>query len=1029
MKKYLLTLWLTVAFALCLSAEGIPDMKFRRLDTRDGLSNSQLLCIMRDTRGIVWFGTPYGLNRYDGFRIKTFYSYAKDTTTLRNNYIDELYEAHDGRFWIKQGMNYTIFDPVTERADRHPENWLHQHGIKGSIERLYIDSDKDLWVKTLDHGLWHYAPATGKVKNYPPGYGPQDFMAGAGVSGFAEYGNNLYISTSNGEVLCFDKKADRIVLKENSLFKGHYTRDQDCKLRIDDQGFLWMITINGVYVCHTSRVGQWYHSLNEVLAAWGIRDVPETMSVWDVNYDRKGRLWIGTDHSGLYILDRKQRHFRQFMNNKYDDTSVSGNTLRVIYRDQQGRMWVGSYMNGVNLYTENLSNFINIDLGNINTLCADRAGYYWLGTNDNGIIRYDPRTQEEVIYNKANSGIGSNVMVSSLAATDGSVWFGTYEGGLIRIKDGHVTTIRATGDTTSLASNNVWTLYEAPDRYIWIGTLGGGVQRMDPNTLKMRTINMANSPIPSDYISYIAPTKRNWLMVAHSRFYSLVDPQRFKVYNRNLKDNGDGIDITDVSICGLEDSRGLVWQGSSSGATIWDPQHNHVYLLDMRSGFMGSTVNSLAEDKNHVVWVATDHGVSKVIPRLQDDGRYSFAIKSYNNRDGLQTGPYNQRSMCFTADGLLLVGGTGGLDIINPQKVGAGHIDETPIFIGLKVFEREVEPTREFDGRVILEQTLDRCDELNLSYSDRQFTIQLATNSGELHNTSRFVYKLIGFNEEWVSTDEINPNVTYMGLPSGSYTLCARMLNDDGTYGDIESRLDINIAPPFYRSWWAYLFYVLLLVAGIWLWRNNFLRMQEKQMEVDNFRRETEKLQWMNEMRRQMTGAGSMADEDRPVRKEDITLRKTDGDLVSCAGQCCEQFRKPKDKKVDIRFNSTVETLVMPFDHQQLTQALQILLGNSVRFCPHDCRIQVSVFAQKDTEVKILVADNGVGIKDEYKAHVFDHMMMEGGELGLDRVKAIVDAHEGSITVENNPGGGSVFIITLPTGREEEILEAELVDD
>ena len=77
----------------------------------------------RTPKGFVWIGTPYGLNRYDGYRVKTYYSELRDTTTLRNNYVDELYEAHDGRFWIKQGMNYTIFDPVTERADRHPERW------------------------------------------------------------------------------------------------------------------------------------------------------------------------------------------------------------------------------------------------------------------------------------------------------------------------------------------------------------------------------------------------------------------------------------------------------------------------------------------------------------------------------------------------------------------------------------------------------------------------------------------------------------------------------------------------------------------------------------------------------------------------------------------------------------------------------------------------------------------------------------------------------------------------------------------
>lgn len=166
MKKLLVLMWLMVGVMAPASA-AIGDIKFSRLDTRDGLSNSQLLCIMRDSKGMMWFGTPYGLNRYDGYRFKTFYSFPKDTTTLRNNYVDEIYEAYDGKLWLRQSMNYTVYDPVTETFDRHPEVWLRKHGIKGGIERLFIDSKKDFWVKTYDEGFWHYSPRTGKLEAVP----------------------------------------------------------------------------------------------------------------------------------------------------------------------------------------------------------------------------------------------------------------------------------------------------------------------------------------------------------------------------------------------------------------------------------------------------------------------------------------------------------------------------------------------------------------------------------------------------------------------------------------------------------------------------------------------------------------------------------------------------------------------------------------------------------------------------------------------------------------------------------------------
>ena len=153
MKNKLLTLSAMLIISLTVWSGVIPDMKFRRLDTREGLSNSTVNCIYRDSRGYVWLGTGYGLNRYDGYRVRIYYSYDKDTTSLRNNRVDEIQEGYGGRLWLKQGMNYSLYDPVTEQVDRTPSRWLNQQGIKGSIESLHLDSKKNYWIKTYEDGF------------------------------------------------------------------------------------------------------------------------------------------------------------------------------------------------------------------------------------------------------------------------------------------------------------------------------------------------------------------------------------------------------------------------------------------------------------------------------------------------------------------------------------------------------------------------------------------------------------------------------------------------------------------------------------------------------------------------------------------------------------------------------------------------------------------------------------------------------------------------------------------------------------
>ena len=160
MKRLFLTFSLVLACCLLTSAAMIPDMKFRRLDTREGLSNSMVSSILRDSQGYMWFGTGYGLNRYDGYRFKAYFSYDKDTTTLRNNRVDEIQEAHDGLLWLKQGMNYSLYDPRTEKVDRNPGRWLNQWGIKGGVESLHLDSKKNYWVKTYEDGFYYFNPET-----------------------------------------------------------------------------------------------------------------------------------------------------------------------------------------------------------------------------------------------------------------------------------------------------------------------------------------------------------------------------------------------------------------------------------------------------------------------------------------------------------------------------------------------------------------------------------------------------------------------------------------------------------------------------------------------------------------------------------------------------------------------------------------------------------------------------------------------------------------------------------------------------
>ena len=1037
MRKALHLLLLLVLLPMGVQA-AIPDMKFRRLDTRNGLSNSQVNCVFRDSKGFVWIGTMYGLNRYDGYRFKTFYANARDTTTMRDNNTSEIMESYDGKLWFHQGMNYCLYDPVTETFERNISNELEKYfGFNKGVEQMYIDAKKNFWVKYYDEGLYYHNPNTKKTTYFKLGYGDNELDPTYNFMAYADCDDGVMMVTSNGELVCFDGEKGRKVYDDKWMREHGSPENKEYHLCVDNDRNIWVSAENYSYV-RIDKDSKWRIGYANLFREYQIENVPEDLQVWDLKVDGKGRIWLATDHEGLLVVDLKNHEMRQFLNNKFDESSISENTLRNIYMDSHGLAWIGSFKNGVNMYRETSASMINLELGDINAVSEDRFGNYWLGTNDRGILVYNPKRQEIVAhYTKENSPMWGNIMVGTCRASDGSIWFGGYNSGLTRCipknDNGEATIINYhyTGESGGIATDNVWSVTEDKWHRIWLGTLGSGIQMLDLKTGKFRTWDTSNTKINANYVTSASWIKKGWLMMGTSWYWCFVNPVTGKLCPRELP----GYELFPVqsgnTVSVMEDSRGIIWQGSFCGVIAFDQQRKTTRLLDMQDGLLGSSVCSIIEDQQHHIWIVTDHGVSKVVPHQQEDGSWQFNISSYNDRDGLQKAVYNQRSTCLTHDGKILIGGQGGLDIINTKLMTDVKSKERPIFSGLQLFDADVPVGREIDGRIILDEALEKCREITLNFND-QFTILLASDAGIVNNGKRFVYKLEGFNDNWVKTSENNPTITYNSLRDGDYTLCVRMLNDDGSIGEEETQLEITILPAFWRRRWAFLLYVIAVAGIALLWRRWYMKRQDRRMETETIRRELEKKQWINEQRLQLkkefaekSSAASHSDE--VSADNSVVARRHLGDIVSFLRQFCEDYvPQDKSKRVKVNFFSPMPELETEYDANLLAEALQILFNNSVLFAHDDCIISVGVTCQQDGQVQMQVADNGIGIKDEYKAHAFDSMTNDEG-IGLDRVKAVIDAHEGTIRIQDNPGGGTIFVITLP--KAEEIEEAVVLDD
>ena len=1020
---------LVIAISFCITGQGkIGDMKFRHLDTRHGLSNSQVNCILQDSRGFIWICTSFGLCRYDGYRFQNYFSYERDTTTLRSNRMDDIQEAYDGKLWLNHGMSYSLYDPVTEKADRSPGLWLAKQGVTGGIEKLHIDSQKNFWVKSYEDGFFFYNPKKKLLKKVDFGYTIDKFPKDFSVTSFCETEDGMVMTSNMGELICVDGQRGRVLWRDDTVKKALDTYN-DYWVYVDKDGLRWVITHSTNTYIYNPAEKRWYTSLTELMKAKGFSNVPEDVVVWEVRYDSRGLLWVATDHLGVLVLDFQTKEWKQFTYQKGDNTSLPDITAKHLYVDPLGRMWVATYKSGVAMCADAMASFTSLPYGDINAICEDKEGYYWLGLNSGGIRKMDPETLEIVAeYDKQVLGTPNAVIVGAYCAKDGTLWFGTWEGGLIRYRDGQWKTYMVGTPGSGLTTNNVWSITEDLWGNIWVGLLGGGAMRIDAKSGVQRVFNETNSNLKTNWTNSINTASNGWILLGNSEYCSVIHPKTYQIINIPVPHDETTYTISSATIQAIWDKRGLIWQAASSGLSIYDRKTGKTRLLDMKSGFFGSNVTSITEDAQQTIWVTTDHGISNVVPQKGEDGEWHFTVRSFNEHDGLQPGPFNQRAICYTSTGMILVGGQDGLDIINTKNLAVGHLDEKPVFSGLQLFDKDVAVGEEVDGRVILKEALNVCREITLNFND-QFTIQMGSNAGSIANTKRFVYMLEGFNESWVRTSDLNPNITYNSLRAGDYTLRVRMLNDDGTFGQEEATLEITIRPPLWRTRWMILLYMLIIAGVAFVWRKWFMKRLESRMKVEIMRRELEQQQWMNEMRMKMATEQVNKQRSDGTAKDTLKLNLTTEDLVVFIRALCEHYESPiPDKKVKVSFLSAVDQLTADFDEAKLKEILEILFRNSINFTPYDPLISVGVARIQNDMAQIQVADNGIGIKDEYKEHAFDPMV-NGEGIGLDRVKSIVDAHKGTIRIEDNPGGGTIFFITLPAQPEIEVVEAEVVND
>lgn len=793
---------------LLLPLAVVADYLFKTMDARDGLTSSQVNCILKDTRGYMWFGTPAGLYRFDGYTFRNFQSDSQDGSSLNDSYINSIQEMLDGNLLVETSSGYCIYHPQTETFERDMKQTFARMGIETIPSVVFIDRHKNLWGAIPNKGVVCYNQQQQLLFEFGYTDDAQGVPQGV-ISSISDCRDGALIVYNDGRLVCCDvMHQQHTVWATDGIPQLKSRHSKSYKAFADQLDNIWLYG-QGTLCMYNKSSDTWDTSIGERL---GLTGIGVDRNINGMAGDKRGNIWIGSDQLGLMKMDPNTHEIesvqprnineQQWMNDKVGIQSV--------YVDDTDLLWVGTEKSGIAYSGQYIYRFGSDLMGDITALAQDANGTIWYGTSDRGIIGYD--------------GQLASLKVSCMATTpDGSLWIGSKRNGLTRIKNGVTTIFSLAKDSAStLIDDHINALCQDKIGNLWIAT-NGGLQVYNPRMNSFSSYTRENGKLSTNNITslfYKNDGTGNNLLIGTAE--GLIILNLSTTEKKVLTGNSNNIEpftnnyITQI----LQDSRGLIWVGTREGLNILNLETDDIDYLTEKQGLCNNNICGIAEDKNHNIWVTTSKGVSRiVIQRNHEDGTNNYGLYNYSTADGLQSNEFNIGAILTKNDGNVLLGGLYGVNWVLQSQANDNNslprVMLTQMFIG----EEEVLTGHVYDGRVILSQAMNETNKIELAHDQNTFTIKFAAGNYNQSERLQFMYWMEGKDEDWRNGNALTHGVTFKNLSSGKYTLHVKAISAEGAVSNQERTLAITIERHWLLSWWMIATYILILLVIIYFWR------------------------------------------------------------------------------------------------------------------------------------------------------------------------------------------------------------------
>ncbi|MFD2542315.1 two-component regulator propeller domain-containing protein [Lacinutrix gracilariae] len=1033
-----------IGIVITLITQGVNAQNFERISNKEGFNQNTVNAIEQDKYGFLWYATPNGLIRYDGYEFKTFSTQINLESTISSNNVTSLYNDENGVLWIGTKVGVNIYVPWLERFFTVPLD--HNIGVNKIASKndgyVWITSAKKLIrckLKDVNKGVFEVSENILDLQDESLEINTFTF----GLNSSIILGTNLGLKKVKYTLA---NPVVKSTLPDSNDFE--FFKDKQITEIIKVDNIFWIGTTAGLYSSNLD--------INSDYLIKKIK-VPNQDSTFYVNSlfkDNDNAIWIGTTGDGLYKFNPILNSFKHFNYDAKNKNSISSHQINAVYQDSFDVLWVGTAQGGINKldlfqkpfysYTNNPYDAFSIGDNLITSILEDNNGKIWISGYNKKLFRsvddIDENNIDKIKFEDLQSKlpIESNDVIRYIYQDQRNyIWFGTDKKIMVYspvkknfkeiqfLSKGDITSLFLTrkiaqiNDTDIVLAGNRILVVENPWKTIEIST-------QPKITIKsaLKTTSKVQSFLQDSNKQLWFGTDRGLLQCSYER-------GKLKLI-RNYNDTKTGSSkLTYNSIFTLyEDAKKNIWIGTFGGGLnklTLDSDGNPLNIEYFRKNDLlpDDVIYGILPEANSTnLWVSTDMGLVRFNTETNK-------VNVFDVSDGLMQNNFRQSAYALGASGYMYFGGLNGLTIFDPQKISLNKMPPRVLITSLLINNKAVKIGEKLNDITILKKAISETDTITISKSQRIISFNLVAEHTSAPAKNKIAYKLDGFNKDWVETDEGKSAITYTNLEAGTYTLKVKSANGDGVWSASIKTLTLEVLPLWYQTWWSYTLLVLIFLGvgvGIVFYfvqheklkqRLIYEQIDKDRMEVVNqgkfkyftnlsheFRtpltlisgpldrviennRNPENEKYLSIIKRNTHRLLSLIDQLITFRQSEqgyLNLnytKSTLGEFLYPTTEAFENYALEKNINFYYKISSPNEEIVI--DVEKLERILFNLLSNAFKNTPVQGTISIEasiVFENNEKNIKIDVVDTGKGIPKENLNNIFERFYQLGNQDG-----------------------------------------------